>query len=171
MKKIVVMAFFLIVLSFSSFASVIVEEEGEMEYKNVVETEISGYVHDSRGAVDGFGYNVPFEIHYNDFYKTQSGFSIEVNEFVVIDGVPTLNITMHTERPGDRASCKTTIRCYTSVEKFTDIETDSISSLLSEGATDMACEPLIGSELIDYFNKNRVTSIEVWVDEYDYSKK
>lgn len=170
MKKIVAMAFFLVMLSFSSFASVTAKGYEEMEYKNVVETEISGYVHDSQGDVDTFGYSVPFKIHYNDYYKTKRGYSISINEFKLIDGVPSFDITMNTEIQADRASCKTTVRCYTSSDEYTDIETNSISSLLGKGETKVTNELLIGSELIDFFKNNKIASIEVWVDEYDYTK-
>lgn len=168
MNRLIAIVIFTIMLSSYSFAS---EEVNVTEYKHVVETEIRGYAHDSRGNVDGFGYSIPFKIHYNDSYKTKRGYSITINEFKVIDGVPTFDITMDTEIQADKASCKTTVRCYTSSEVYTEIEKDGISSLLGKGKTQVTNELLIGSELIDFFKENKITSIEVWIDEYDYSHK
>lgn len=172
MRKIIGVVFSLVVmlsLSFSSFA----ETGGEnlTDYKNVVETEISGYAHESNGDVNEFGYSVPFKINYNSSYKTNSGCPITVDEFIVIDGIPVLKITIDADRGLDRAAYKITVRCYTSDSEYTDIETEGISSLLSDGIFHMEDEPLAGLEIEDFLKKNKVQSIEVWIDECDYVKK
>lgn len=170
MKKIIAAMVFTIVLSTYSFAAM--EEVEIMEYKNVVETEISGYAHDSRGNVEAFGYNVPLKINYNDSYKTQLGYPIDIDEFTLVDGVPTLSVTVKSERPGDLASFKTTIRCYTSKEAYTDLESEGISSLVGCETLYTTDEPLTAKHGLEkYYKENTIIYIEVWIDEYDYSQK
>lgn len=167
MKRLIAIFIFTIVFSSYSFAET--EEGNVMDYKNSVETEISGYSRDYRGNVKSFGYNVPLKIHYNDTYKTYSGYDINVDEFVVTDGVPALKVTINTESGGDRASYKITIRCYTSEDIYTDIGTEGLGYLLSAGAYQVEDELLSSIKADDFLTKNEVKSIEVWIDECDYT--
>ena len=174
MKKIIAaIIVFTVMMSFSSFATINGGDEmTNKNYKNTVETEISAYAHDWRGNVEGFGYNVPLKIHYNDSYKTERGYSITINEFKVIDGVPSFSVTMETEIQADVATCRALVRCYTSEDGiYTDFETESIGSLLASGVTQITDEPLIGINMDRFLKENKITSIEIWIDEYDYSQK
>lgn len=171
MKKILglFVCLLIIMLSFSSYA----EMDGEKmtEYKNVVETEASSYFRDSNGNAGEFGFNVPLKIHYNNEYKTYAGCPIVVNEFVIVDGTPVFKITIDADRGVDRASYKIVMRCHTSDSEYTDIEEEGISCILRNGVFHVEDEPLSGLKAEDFFKKNTVQSIEVWIDEYDYSKK
>lgn len=171
MKKIITVLVFMIMMSSYSFA--FAEEKSEVEYKNMVETEIVGYAHSSKGTVCtfGYGYSVPLKINYNDSYKTGLGGKIAIDEFVLIDGVPTLKVTINSDKGIDQASVRTTIRCYTSKDAYVDIESESISILISNGTTNMKDEPLSGIKAEEFFKKNMIQYIEVWIDECDYLEK
>lgn len=172
MKKVVMSLIFIIMLTLQSFASV---EGGEQtvdrKYENTFEAEISGYSHKRDGNTDTFGYDVPFKIHFNNEYKTRNGNPITVDECALIDGVPTLYTTINADAGGDLADCSVIVRCYTSNDVYTDTELSGMSSLVKRGITKIKWEPLFGGDLDEFFEKNKVQSIEVWINECDYEKK
>lgn len=167
MKRFIATFIFIIVLSSYSFAST--GERNAMNYNNAIETEISGYTHNSHGEVEAFGYNVPLQIHYNDSYKTRSGYPIVVDEFLLTDGIPTLKVTVDTRAGGDIASYKVAIRCYTSEDAYTDIENEGLGYIFSDGVYHVENEPLSGVRVEDFFKMHTVQSIEIWIDECDYT--
>ena len=168
MKKIILSFVFLIILSFTSFASTENEEKSVMtlEYQNILEIKAITFSYGYGDEVDSFSEEIPVTVHYNNTYVSKHGNTITIDTIGLDDnGVPIMNWAVETKGETDHARIGKTIKYQTADGNYTEIETSALNYLVGsrDKKIEVAEQLFTGAELLETFQKEQIISIEVWL--------